>query len=146
MGIYKRLTTVLVNHASSSSSLSSPIRVREPWTIFRRGMREVYMSQAALDAAAERRARKRALRVDPPMSALQRNRYGPPKPHDPNMPEPINVLVGDRLSLHNRLQSLSRSGKLDEALVAARQAQYSRIRPTIFTYNSLLGHCHRAGR
>ncbi|KAH9307220.1 hypothetical protein KI387_035131 [Taxus chinensis] len=147
MGIYKRLITALASHASSvTSSSSSSLRAREPWTVFRRGMREVYMSQAALDAAAERRARKRKLRVDPPMSALQRNRYGPPKPHDPNLPEPINVLVGDRLSLHNRLQALSRSGKLDDALVAARQAQYSRIRPTIFTYNSLLGHLHRAAK
>ncbi|GLJ44719.1 hypothetical protein SUGI_0940370 [Cryptomeria japonica] len=145
MAMYKRLITILANHGCSSS-LSSPRKAAEPWTIFKRGMREMYMSQAMLDAAAERRARKRKLRVDPPMSALQRNRYGPPKPHDPNMPEPINVLVGDRLSLHNRLQALSRSGKLDDALVAARQAQFARIRPTIFTYNSLLGHCHRAAR
>lgn len=138
MGIYRRLLL----KAGSWSLL-----VHESRSSGRRAMRGVVMSQAALDAAAERRRRKRKLRIDPPLSALQRNRdyVRQEAQRNPKLPDLINVLVGDRLSLHNRIQTLCRAGKLQEAIEGVKAAMFSRIRPTVFTCNSVLGALHRAG-
>lgn len=138
MGIYRRLLL---------KAVSGSLLAHEMCISGRRAMRGVVMSQAALDAAAERRRRKRKLRIDPPLSALQRNRdYARQQAQrNPNLPESINVLVGDRLSLHNRIQTLCRAGKLQEAIEGVKAAMFSRIRPTVFTCNSVLGALHRAG-
>ncbi|OEL25210.1 Pentatricopeptide repeat-containing protein [Dichanthelium oligosanthes] len=99
----------------------------------------------AEEAAAERR-RKRRLRIEPPINAVRR---GPPPPRDPNaprLPDTTSALVGPRLSLHNRVQSLIRSGDLDGASVAARAAVSSRVRPTVFTCNAVTAAMVRAGR
>ncbi|CAO2190626.1 unnamed protein product [Urochloa humidicola] len=100
----------------------------------------------AEEAAAERRRRKRRLRIEPPLNALRRR---PPPPRDPNaprLPDTTSALVGPRLSLHNRVQSLIRSGDLDGASAAARAAVSSRVRPTVFTCNAVAAAMVRAGR
>jgi pentatricopeptide repeat protein len=151
MGAYRRLIRALTTHSISPlrtthGGPSSPLFATTTWT---RGMRMVATSQAAMDAAAERRRRKRKLRIEPPLNALQRNRDYARREAMSNrnskLPEPINVLVGDRLSLHNRIQTLCRAGKLDEATLGVKHAMYSNCRPTVFTCNSVLGALTRAG-
>ncbi|KAH9296703.1 hypothetical protein KI387_044283 [Taxus chinensis] len=111
-------------------------------------MRQIVMSQAALDAAAERRRRKRKLRMEPPLNALHRNRdYVRKEPYIVSkFPEPISVLVGDRLCLHNRIQALLRDGNFDDAILGVRHAMFSNCRPTIFTCNAVLDHLQKAGK
>ena len=115
--------------------------------IFNRGMRQIVMSQAALDAAAERRRRKRKLRMEPPLNALQRNRdYVRKEPYVVSkFPEPISALVGERLNLHNRVLSLCRSANLSDAVLAVRHAMFSNCRPTVFTCNAVLEHLQATG-
>ncbi|KAL4184114.1 hypothetical protein AMTRI_Chr11g158400 [Amborella trichopoda] len=95
---------------------------------------------SAEEAAAERRRRKRRLRLEPPLHALRR----PPLPHQnsnpnaPRLPDSTSALVGPRLSLHNKVQTLIRSNQLDQATVMARQALFSNTRPTVFTCNAVM--------
>nr|XP_043622588.1 pentatricopeptide repeat-containing protein At1g10270 [Erigeron canadensis] len=98
------------------------------------------------EAAAERRRRKRRLRIEPPLHALQRDPNAPRPRRDPNQPDTTSALVGPRLSLHNRVQSLIRAHDLDSASVVARQSVFSSTRPTVFTCNAIIGSMYRAKR
>ncbi|XP_021734396.1 pentatricopeptide repeat-containing protein At1g10270-like [Chenopodium quinoa] len=104
---------------------------------------------SAEEAAAERRRRKRRLRVEPPLHALRRDPNAPRPPPDPNarpLPDTTSALTGPRLNLHNRVQSLIRAGDLDNAALLARQAVFSRTRPTVFTCNAIIAAMYRAQR
>lgn len=104
---------------------------------------------SAEEAAAERRRRKRRLRIEPPLHALRRDPNTPRPPRDPNaprLPDSTSALVGPRLSLHNRVQTLIRSGELEAASSHARHAVFSSIRPTVFTCNAIMASMHRARR
>ncbi|KAI3810430.1 hypothetical protein L1987_20042 [Smallanthus sonchifolius] len=101
---------------------------------------------SAEEAAAERRRRKRRLRIEPPLHALQRDPNAPRPRRDPNQPDTTSALVGPRLSLHNRVQSLIRAGDLNNASVVARQSVFSTNRPTVFTCNAIIGSMYRAKR
>ncbi|RDY01521.1 Pentatricopeptide repeat-containing protein, mitochondrial, partial [Mucuna pruriens] len=105
------------------------------------------------EAAAERRRRKRQLRMEPPLSALNRSQT-PPKPqspyylnpNNPKLPEHVSALTGNRLNLHNRILTLIRENDLDEAALYTRHSIYSNCRPTIFTINAVLGALLRQSR
>ncbi|KAF7142583.1 hypothetical protein RHSIM_Rhsim05G0116200 [Rhododendron simsii] len=104
---------------------------------------------SAEEAAAERRRRKRRLRIEPPLHALRRDPSAPRPPPDPNaprLPDSTSALVGKRLNLHNRVQSLIRAGDLDNASVVARQSVFSNCRPTVFTCNAIMASMYRAKR
>ncbi|KAG6507201.1 hypothetical protein ZIOFF_032542 [Zingiber officinale] len=104
---------------------------------------------SAEEAAAERRRRKRRLRIEPPLHALRRDPNAPRPPRDPNaprLPDSTSALVGPRLNLHNRVQSLIRGGDLDAASSTARHAVFSSVRPTVFTCNAITASMLRAGR
>ncbi|KAK7410716.1 hypothetical protein VNO78_01729 [Psophocarpus tetragonolobus] len=98
------------------------------------------------EAAAERRRRKRQLRMEPPLSALNRNQTAPKpqstpyylNPNNPKLPEHVSALTGNRLNLHNRILTLIRENDLDEAALYTRHSIYSNCRPTIFTINAVL--------
>ncbi|XWS61330.1 hypothetical protein CRYUN_Cryun07bG0117000 [Craigia yunnanensis] len=99
------------------------------------------------EAAAERRRRKRRLRVEPPLSSVQRSQQqaqqvAPPKPiqnpNAPKIPEPVTVLTGNRLNLHNKILKLIRENDLDEAALYTRHSVYSNCRPAIYTVNAVL--------
>ncbi|KAG9456887.1 hypothetical protein H6P81_001395 [Aristolochia fimbriata] len=104
---------------------------------------------SAEEAAAERRRRKRRLRTQPPPGSLTRDPTAPPPRPDPNalrLPDSTSRLTGPRLNLHNRVQSLIRSGDLDSASATARQAVFSNTRPTVFTCNAVTAAMFRARR
>ncbi|KAE9604014.1 hypothetical protein Lal_00002092 [Lupinus albus] len=101
------------------------------------------------EAAAERRRRKRQLRIEPPLSALNRTQtQNQPNqksqstyylnPNNPKLPEHVTALTGNRLNLHNRILTLIRENDLDEAALYTRHSIYSNCRPTIFTINAVL--------
>ncbi|CAN0907411.1 Pentatricopeptide repeat-containing protein At1g10270 [Linum grandiflorum] len=109
--------------------------------------RRTFAFSSAEEAAAERRRRKRRLRIEPPMHALQRDPHPPVRdPNAPRLPDSTSALVGPRLSLHNRVQSLIRAFDLDAASYLARTAVFSRIRPTVFTCNAIIAAMYRAKR
>ncbi|CAN8294466.1 unnamed protein product [Cochlearia groenlandica] len=104
---------------------------------------------SAEEAAAERRRRKRRLRIEPPLHALRRDPSSPPPKRDPNaprLPDSTSALVGQRLNLHNRVQSLIRASDLDAASKLARQSVFSNTRPTVFTCNAIIAAMYRAKR
>uniref|UniRef100_A0A1J3F2Z1 Pentatricopeptide repeat-containing protein n=2 Tax=Noccaea caerulescens TaxID=107243 RepID=A0A1J3F2Z1_NOCCA len=104
---------------------------------------------SAEEAAAERRRRKRRLRIEPPLHALRRDPSAPPPKRDPNaprLPDSTSSLVGQRLNLHNRVQSLIRASDLDAASRLARQSVFSNTRPTVFTCNAIIAAMYRAKR
>ncbi|OWM75546.1 hypothetical protein CDL15_Pgr021710 [Punica granatum] len=100
------------------------------------------------EAAAERRRRKRRLRIEPPLSSLNRSSQSPApakppssipqNPNSPKLPEPVSALTGNRLNLHNKILTLIRENDLEEAALLTRHSIYSNCRPTIFTANSVL--------
>jgi hypothetical protein len=77
------------------------------------------------------------VRIEPPLHALRRDSPPPRDPNGPRLPDTTSAFVGPRLSLHNRVQSLIRSGDLDGASATARAAVSSRVRPTVFTCNAV---------
>ncbi|KAJ9159070.1 hypothetical protein P3X46_024601 [Hevea brasiliensis] len=88
-----------------------------------------------------------AFASNPPLHALQRNSNPPPRdPNAPRLPDSTSALVGPRLNLHNRVQSLIRSFDLDNASLLARNAVYTRTRPTVFTCNAIIAAMYRAKR
>ncbi|KAL9683860.1 hypothetical protein QQ045_021287 [Rhodiola kirilowii] len=104
---------------------------------------------SAEEAAAERRRRKRRLRIEPPLNALRRDPNAPrprPDPNAPRLPDSTSALVGPRLNLHNRVQSLIRAGDLDAASAVARHSVFSSTRPTVFTCNAIMAAMYRAQR
>ncbi|KAF5187446.1 Pentatricopeptide repeat-containing protein [Thalictrum thalictroides] len=101
---------------------------------------------AAEICAEARRKKKRDNRIQPPLHALQRDPNTPRPPGDPRLPDSTSNLVGPRLNLHNRVQALIRGGDLDAASVTARQAIFSKCRPTVFTCNAVIASMYRAGR
>ncbi|KAF8108054.1 hypothetical protein N665_0115s0064 [Sinapis alba] len=104
---------------------------------------------SAEEAANERRRLKRRLRIEPPLHALRRDHSSPPPKRDPNaprLPDSTSSLVGPRLNLHNRVQSLIRASDLDAASKLARQSVFSRTRPTVFTCNAIIAAMYRAKR
>ncbi|XP_051145210.1 pentatricopeptide repeat-containing protein At1g10270-like [Andrographis paniculata] len=109
-----------------------------------------YGFSSAEEAAAERRRRKRRLRIEPPLFALRPNPQTPPPNPDssdrPRLPDSTSALVGPRLNLHNRVQSLIRAGDLDAASYIARQSVFQYIRPTVFTCNAIIAAMYRAKR
>ncbi|KAJ6748774.1 PENTATRICOPEPTIDE REPEAT-CONTAINING PROTEIN 1 MITOCHONDRIAL [Salix purpurea] len=97
------------------------------------------------EAAAERRRRKRRLRIEPPLSSLNRTQQQTqqiPKPiqnpNAPKLPEPISSLTGNRLNLHNKILTLVRENDLEEAALYTRHSVYSNCKPTIYTVNAVL--------
>ncbi|CAN7134463.1 unnamed protein product [Brassica rapa subsp. narinosa] len=98
---------------------------------------------SAEEAAAERRRRKRRLRIEPPLHALRRDPSSPPPKRDPRLPDSTSSLVGPRLNLHNRVQSLIRASDLD---AASKLARFSKTRPTVFTCNAIIAAMYRAER
>jgi pentatricopeptide repeat protein len=123
------------------------IRIRQPSSLFPR-----FLSFASPEeAAAERRRRKRQIRSEPPLSALNRNQQQSPNPNpksqsppyylnpsNPKLPEHASALTGNRLNLHNHILTLIRQNDLDEAALYTRHSIYSNCRPTIFTINAVL--------
>ncbi|RAL39365.1 hypothetical protein DM860_002898 [Cuscuta australis] len=104
---------------------------------------------SAEEAAAERRRRKRRLRIEPPLGALRRDNVPRPPPSDDprsRLPDSTSALVGPRLNLHNRVQSLIRAGDLDSASAVARHSVFSHPRPTVFTCNAIIAAMYRARR
>lgn len=111
--------------------------------------RRGFAFSSAEEAAAERRRRKRRLRIEPPLHALRRDPSQPPPQRDPNaprLPDSTSALVGPRLNLHNRVQSLIRAGDLDAASAVARHSVFSNTRPTVFTCNAIIAAMYRAKR
>ncbi|KAL3521648.1 hypothetical protein ACH5RR_019797 [Cinchona calisaya] len=111
------------------------------------------------EAAAERRKRKRRLRIEPPVSLVRHHQQQqlppqPPRPSSPanqnpnapKLPEPVTVLSGNRLNLHNRILKLIRENDLDEAALYTRHSIYSNCKPTIFTCNAVMAALLRQAR
>ncbi|KAL1822279.1 hypothetical protein ACET3Z_009057 [Daucus carota] len=94
------------------------------------------------DAAADRRRRKRRLRIEPPLNSLrqqpQQPRPSPTNPNAPKLPEHASVLTGKRLELHNNILKLIRVNDLEEAALLTRHSIYSNCKPSIFTCNSVM--------
>ncbi|EYU33291.1 hypothetical protein MIMGU_mgv1a018185mg, partial [Erythranthe guttata] len=110
-----------------------------------------YGFSSAEEAAAERRRRKRRLRIEPPLYALRPNPQPSPNnnannPDKPRLPDSTSALVGPRLNLHNRVQSLIRAGDLDSASYVARQSVFQSVRPTVFTCNAIIAAMYRGKR
>ncbi|KAK7411993.1 hypothetical protein VNO78_03438 [Psophocarpus tetragonolobus] len=107
-----------------------------------------YAFSSAEEAAAERRRRKRRLRIEPPLNAIRPPpQHGPPRdPNAPRLPDSTSALVGPRLSLHNRVQSLIRAGDLEAASAVARHSVFSVTKPTVFTCNAIIAAMYRAKR
>ncbi|KAG5391752.1 hypothetical protein IGI04_021715 [Brassica rapa subsp. trilocularis] len=101
---------------------------------------------SAEEADAARRKQRRQSRIQPPLNALQRD--PPPKrdPNAPRLPDSTSSLVGQRLNLHNRVQSLIRASDLDAASRLARNSVFSSTRPTVFTCNAIIAAMYRAKR
>ncbi|XP_020591428.1 pentatricopeptide repeat-containing protein At1g10270-like [Phalaenopsis equestris] len=98
------------------------------------------------EAAAERRRRKRQLRIEPPIHRDSGASRSTRNSNTLRLPDATAALVGPRLSLHNRIQTLIRAGDLDAASVQARHAIFSPIKPTVFTCNAVMSSMLRASR
>ncbi|KAL9237727.1 hypothetical protein vseg_012242 [Gypsophila vaccaria] len=100
------------------------------------------------DIAAERRKRKRQLRMQPPLSPNRHNQHQQqqqqqqqqrgPTSCSPKLPDHVFALSGPRLTCHNTILKLIRENDLDEAALYTRHSVYSNCRPTIFTCNAVL--------
>ncbi|KAL5993261.1 Pentatricopeptide repeat-containing protein [Asimina triloba] len=128
------LQSTPTNHLPSQNPLSSLNQLRS------------FAFSTAEEAAAERRRRKRRLRIEPPLHALRHDPSAPRPRPDPRLPDSTSALVGPRLNLHNRVQSLIRAGDLDAASATARQAVFSNTRPTVFTCNAVVASMFRGRR
>ncbi|KAL5075239.1 hypothetical protein RYX36_014223 [Vicia faba] len=103
---------------------------------------------SAEEAAAERRRIKRRHRIEPPLNAIRPppHQHQSRDPNAPRLPDSTSALVGPRLNLHNRVQSLIRAGDLDAASAVARHSVFSSTRPTVFTCNAIIAATYRAKR
>ncbi|XP_039060740.1 pentatricopeptide repeat-containing protein At1g10270-like isoform X2 [Hibiscus syriacus] len=132
---------VALNHVSENTIQDPPIPPPPP--------QRSYAFTSAEEAAAERRRRKRRLRIEPPIHALRASApYAPPTrdPNAPRLPDSTSALVGHRLNLHNRVQSLIRASDLDAASLLARSSVFSSTRPTVFTCNAIIAAMYRNKR
>ncbi|KAF5742500.1 ACT11D09.4 [Tripterygium wilfordii] len=130
----------ILPNASDSDSCLTPAQ---------RQARRSFAFSSAEEAAAERRRRKRRLRIEPPLHALRSQHANPPPnsgPPRPALPDSTSALVGPRLNLHNRVQSLIRASDLDAAALLARRSVFSNIRPTVFTCNAIIAAMYRGKR
>nr|VDD50651.1 unnamed protein product [Brassica oleracea] len=107
------------------------------------------------EAAAERRKRKRRLRIEPPLNSFNRSHQQQQQPqisrpiqnpNIPKLPESVSSLTGKRLDLHNHILKLIRENDLEEAALFTRHSVYSNCRPTIFTVNAVLAAQLRQGK
>ncbi|KAJ7946530.1 Pentatricopeptide repeat [Quillaja saponaria] len=133
------LITISLLHRNQALN-SNPNPIRPTYRFF------AYSS--AEEAAAERRRRKRRLRIEPPFNAIRPplSSHAGRDPNAPKLPDSTSKLVGPRLSLHNRVQSLIRAGDLDAASAVSRHSVFSRTRPTVFTCNAIMASMYRAKR
>ncbi|XVF23128.1 hypothetical protein REPUB_Repub13aG0011100 [Reevesia pubescens] len=133
-----------IQNANSNNAFQNPVQM--PQTPATRS----YAFTSAEEAAAERRLRKRRLRIEPPIHALRASASGnsPPSrdPNAPRLPDSTSKLVGPWLNLHNRVQSLIRATDLDAASLLARSSMYSSPRPTVFTCNAIITAMYRNKR
>ncbi|XP_030494220.2 pentatricopeptide repeat-containing protein At1g10270 [Cannabis sativa] len=147
MSLYRLLLRSLRRPSSAATpTLSSLLHQPTPHSLLT--PRRSFAFSSAEEAAAERRRRKRRLRIEPPLHALRRDPH-PPTPRDPNaprLPDSTSALVGPRLNLHNRVQSLIRAGDLDAASAVARHSVFSNTRPTVFTCNAIIAAMYRGKR
>ncbi|CAH8384030.1 unnamed protein product [Eruca vesicaria subsp. sativa] len=129
--LHQRLSTISLSPQTNQSPPHFPLRTTS------------YSS--AEEAAAARRHRKRQLRIQPPLNSLHCDL---PKrdPNAPRLPDSTSSLVGARLNLHNRVQSLIRASDLDAASHLARHSVSSTTRPTVFTCNALVAAMYRSKR
>ncbi|KAL2342283.1 hypothetical protein Fmac_010223 [Flemingia macrophylla] len=136
MSLYR----LLLRRVSSTAASARPI--------FSLSQTRSYAFSSAEEAAAERRRRKRRLRIEPPLNAIRPPpQQGPPRdPNAPRLPDSTSALVGPRLSLHNRVQSLIRAGDLEAASAIARHSVFSVTRPTVFTCNAIIAAMYRSKR
>ncbi|CAL1352514.1 unnamed protein product [Linum trigynum] len=135
-----------LHHLSSPPAISQPLSTPAAQHSIP-SSRRTFAFSSAEEAAAERRRRKRRLRIEPPLHALQRNPNPPPRdPNAPRLPDTTSALVGPRLSLHNKVQSLIRAFDLDAASYLARTSIFSRTRPTVFTCNAIIAAMYRSKR
>ena len=145
MSLYRLLLRSLRRPSTTTSQTLTPLLLLQTNQPTRRG----FAFSSAEEAAAERRRRKRRLRIEPPLHALRRDPSQPPPQRDPNaprLPDSTSALVGPRLNLHNRVQSLIRAGDLDAASAVARHSVFSNTRPTVFTCNAIIAAMYRAKR
>ncbi|KAE9595131.1 hypothetical protein Lal_00041164 [Lupinus albus] len=142
MTLYRLLLLRSLRRASSSSTLLH----RHPLHLISQSRSFAFSS--AEEAAAERRRRKRRLRIEPPLNAIRPppHHSQPRDPNAPRLPDSTSALVGPRLSLHNRVQSLIRAGDLDAASSVARHSVFSSTRPTVFTCNAIIAAMYRSTR
>ncbi|CAI9092564.1 OLC1v1027847C1 [Oldenlandia corymbosa var. corymbosa] len=111
------------------------------------------------EAAAERRKQRRRNRIEPPLSALRPHQQAPPQPprpsspasanqnpNAPKLPEPVSVLSGNRLNLHNKILKLIRENDLEEAALYTRHSVYSNCRPTMYTCNAVMAALYRQAK
>ncbi|KAG7980291.1 hypothetical protein I3843_05G175400 [Carya illinoinensis] len=137
---------IFLTHLKTLAKTNHPSPSAASFISFRRSL----SFSSPEEAAAERRRRKRRLRIEPPLSSLNRAQSQaqqstkpqqsqiPQNPNSPKLPETVSALSGNRLNLHNRILSLIRENDLDEAALYTRHSVYSNCRPTIFTVNSVL--------
>ncbi|KAF8097716.1 hypothetical protein N665_0283s0020 [Sinapis alba] len=137
-----------LNHLQTLARAYRP-RLPPPFSAVR------YMSFATQEeAAAERRKRKRRLRMEPPLNSLNRSHQQQQpqisrpiqNPNIPKLPESVSSLTGKRLDLHNHILKLIRENDLEEAALYTRHSVYSNCRPTIFTVNAVLAAQLRQGK
>ncbi|KAJ0230415.1 Pentatricopeptide repeat-containing protein [Hirschfeldia incana] len=138
-----------LNHLQTLARAYRP-RLPPPFSAVR------YMSFATQEeAAAERRKRKRRLRMEPPLNSFNNrsNQHQQPQiprpiqnPNIPKLPESVSSLTGKRLDLHNHILKLIRENDLEEAALYTRHSVYSNCRPTIFTVNAVLAAQLRQGK
>ncbi|KAK9161975.1 hypothetical protein Syun_002877 [Stephania yunnanensis] len=136
MTLHRLLLRSLLRRPNPVAAVGAPISAR------------TFAFSSAEEAAAERRRRKRRLRIEPPStpSAATPPPPAPSRPQRPRLPDSTSALVGPRLNLHNRVQSLIRAADLDAASAIARHAVFSNTRPTVFTCNAITASMYRARR
>ncbi|KAG9130677.1 hypothetical protein Leryth_018086 [Lithospermum erythrorhizon] len=129
-----------LSHASSSA-ISAALSTTTPYPPSR--------THPPLSHALLRRRSRR--QPPPPKRRLASNPStpqmpAPPPPTHHRLPDSTSALVGPRLNLHNRVQSLIRANDLDSAAALARHSVFSNTRPTVFTCNAIIASMYRAKR
>ncbi|GKV31614.1 hypothetical protein SLEP1_g40290 [Rubroshorea leprosula] len=148
MSLYRLLLRSVRRPSTSTQPLSHFLRLTQN-PVQNPHLCRSFAFTSAEEAAAERRRRKRRLRIEPPLHALRPSvNHSPPHrdPNAPRLPDSTSQLVGPRLNLHNRVQSLIRASDLDAASLLARSSVFSNTRPTVFTCNAIIAAMYRNKR